>query len=1017
MTAFDFARRHATAAILCVAVIAAVGIALTFYLPVSLFPDITFPRLVVLADNGEQPAERMMIEVTRPLEELASSMPGIKAVRSITGRGSTEISLSFAWGTDIPASLQMLQGRIAAARSSLPATASIETEQMSVAVFPILGYSLTSDTLSQVELRDIAYYQIRPAIMQVPGVARVMVTGGDTREFVVTVDPAKLAEYRMDIRQIDEIIQKTNLVEATGLIDNNYQLYLSLVSGLVSGTDDIAALVITTRGGAPITIRDVATVRPAVAPNYVRTTARGRPAVLIDVIKQPTGSTVQIGRQVQQVVAGLSLPGNLHFENWYDQGDFINSSINSTRDSIIVGILLSMVVLVIFLRNWRVTGVMVIVVPVTIAATIVCLRAVGQTINIMTLGGIAAAVGLIIDDSIVVIERIFARQASLRSEGTPRQPSFIETVSDSLRSLLPAIVGSTLSTVVINIPLLFLTGVTGAFFAPLALTLILALSASFVFSITLVPLLVYYFIRGRKGGGIRETTPAGGRIAGWYERVMSPFLRARYLVVPLALVLAAGAYLVYSRTGSGFLPDMDEGTFVLDYVSPAGTSLDETNRMLMQIEQIITQEPEVESYSRRTGTQLGYFLTEPNTGDFLIKLKKDRNRSIDAVINDLREKIESVLPALEVDFGQLMMDVIGDLTNNPKPIEIKLFGEDRAMLEERAKAVAGEIESIPGVVDVFDGIVVSGPSLVLNVNATKAALAGFTTEDIQAQLSAIMEGSAGSQIQKGEKLIPIRVQYPMEFRRDLEKLEAVQLVSSSGALVPLRSIATIEKTAGQTEIDREGLRQLAAVTARIEGRDLGHTIEDVKKKLAVAISIPKGMDLEYGGLYQTQEESFRGLLLVALAAVLLVFIVLTFEFGELAAPFAVMIVSLLSLFGVVTALWVTDVTFNVSSFVGLIMIIGIVAENGIFVLHEVKLCQNEGDSLDLALIHAGRKRARPIIMTTLAAILALLPLALGFGTGAQMQQPLAIAVIGGFGVSSLLLFFVLPVLYRLLRHR
>ncbi|HVP07600.1 MAG TPA: efflux RND transporter permease subunit, partial [Candidatus Acidoferrum sp.] len=706
MTSFDFAHKHVKAILLCIAVVTAAGIALAFYLPVSLFPDITFPRLVILADNGEQPAERMMIEVTKPLEEVAGSIPGIKVIRSITGRGSTEISLLFNWGTDVPAALQMLQGRIAAARTSLPARASIQSEQMSVAVFPILGYSLTSDSLSQVDLRDIAYYQIRPSILQVPGVARVMVTGGDTREFVVTVDPVKLAQYRIDIRQIDDAVQKTNLVEATGLMDNNYQLYLSLVSGLVKTTDDIAALPVTVRNGVPIRIGDIASVRPSVAPNFIRTTAHGKPAVLIDVIKQPTGSTVQIGKDVQSVVSNLSLPRHVYFENWYDQGDFINSSINSTRDSIVVGIFLSMIVLIIFLRNWRITAVMIVVVPITIAATIVCLRAVGQTINIMTLGGIAASVGLIIDDSIVVIERVFARYASLHA-GQSAGESSVDNVSESLKSLFPAIVGSTMSTVVINIPLLFLSGVTGAFFAPLSITMIFALLSSFIFSITLTPLLVSFVVK-LGSGKIHDGDKAVSGVARWYERVTTRLLRLRYLVIPLALAIIAAAYFIYTRTGSGFLPDMDEGTFVLDYVSPAGTSLDETNRMLMQVEKILLEIPEVESYSRRTGTQLGFFLTEPNTGDFLIKLKKDRSRSIDEIINEIRGKVEAVLPSLEVDFGQLMMDVIGDLTNNPKPIEIKLFGDDRNVLEERARLIAHEIESIDGVVDVFDGIVVSG---------------------------------------------------------------------------------------------------------------------------------------------------------------------------------------------------------------------------------------------------------------------------------------------------------------------
>ncbi|MBI3872627.1 MAG: efflux RND transporter permease subunit [candidate division Zixibacteria bacterium] len=1015
MTFFDFISRHARAIAFTTLVLSAAGLALLFSLPVSLFPDINFPRIVILADNGEQPAERMIIEVTKPLEELARSIPGIKTVRSVTGRGSTEISLGLDWGTDIPHMLQLLQGRIGARRNELPPGASIRAEQMSVAVFPILGYSLTSDSLSQVELRDIAAYQIRPVILRVDGVARVEVTGGDTREFVVTVNPGRLAGYRLDIRQIDDAIRKSNLIEATGLVDNNYQLYLSLVSGLLTGTEDIGEVVITVRNGVPIRVRDVADVNAATAPNYIRTTAHGRPAVLINVIKQPTGSTVRIGQEVQRVVSSLSLPTHVHFENWYDQGDFINSSISSTRDAIVIGILLSMVVLIVFLRSWRITLVVLVVVPVTIALTILCLRAAGQSINIMTLGGIAAAVGLIIDDSIVVIERVFAQHAR-ESPTAPTEPLSVRTaIAGSLNSLMPAIVSSTLSTIVINVPLLFLGGVTGAFFAPLALTMIFALGISFVMSIVVTPLLVS--LLSRRFASAAGRAQARGRTdhGGLYERALGSLLRVRYLVIPLMVAIASAAYFIYLRVGSGFMPDMDEGTFVLDYISPPGTSLDETDRMLRQVEDILGTVPEVDSYSRRTGTQLGFFLTEPNTGDFLIKLKKQRSRPIDEVIAAVRAQVERTIPTLEIDFGQLMMDVIGDLTNSPKPIEIKLFGNDLTLLQSQAKEVAGLIENVTGVVDVRNGIVISGPSLIVHVDPTKAAVAGLTADDVQGQLAAIMQGQAESNVKHGEKIIAIRVRYPEEYRRNVDLLGSNLLTTPAGTMVPLRSLATIEKTPGQAEIARDGLRPVVAVTARIENRDLGHTISDIKRTLATSMRLPMGVRVEYGGIYQTQQESFRGLLFVAVAAAALVFLVLLVLFEEFAAPIAILSVSMLSLIGVVFALWITGITFNVSSFVGLIMIIGIVAENAVFVLYEAKRGRAPGQNLNALLVVACQRRARPIIMTALAAILALLPLALGLGAGAQMQQPLAVAVIGGFCVSALLLFFVLPFLYRVLK--
>lgn len=1017
MTLLDYVRRHSKAFLFTVAVLVVSGIAAMVNLPISLFPDVTFPRIVILADNGEQPAERMMVEVTKPLEEVASSIPGVQSVRSITGRGSTEISIGLKWGSDVAATLQFLQGRIGNTRNVLPATASIQTEQMSVAVFPIQGYSLTSDKLDLVELRDIALYQIRPALMRVQGVARVEVTGGDTREFLITVSPEKLAAYRMDIRQVSDAIRKTNGITSAGLIDNNYHLYLSVVSGLLVTTEDIKSVPIAVENRIPIRVRDIADVQPSVADKYIRTTAHGKDAVLINIIKQPTGSTVQIGQDVVAELKKLRLPTELRFENFYDQGDFIRNSILNTRDSIIFGIFLAMIILLVFLRSWRVSIVILLVVPATIACTFLLLYAFGQTINIMTLGGIAAALGLIIDDSIVVIENIFAHYSGqqLKRTGQGALSLFSETATKSVHELMPAIIASTASTIVIYIPLAFLGGVTGAFFASLSVTMVCAMLISFYFSITLSPLLASLVLNEKeieREISMEDRTPS---ITKWYERTIRWLLRYCWGVIPAGILLIGLIYGIFAGVGSEFMPEMDEGTFVLDYWSPPGTSLSETNRMLMNVESILLGIPEIESYSRRTGTQLGFFLTEPNSGDFLVKLKKERKKQIQDVISEVRQKVESSEPGLRIEFGQLMMDVIGDLINNPSPVEIKLFGDDTRLIDEKAEEISKLIETIPGVVDVFDGIVISGPSFIITVDPMKASLAGFSVADVQDQLETTIRGNAETRIQKGEKLIAIRTRFPDVYRTDVDRIERLQLANASDVLIPLNTIATIQKTSGQAEIQRDGLKQVVAVTARLSGRDLGSCMTEIQKKVQSHIQLNNTMTIEYGGVYQTQQESLHGLVLVALAAFLLVFIVLLFEFGEFAVPLSIFFVNVLSLLGVAIALWLTGTTINISSMVGVIMIIGIVAENAIFVMHVVQAELREGVDLDEALVRAVKMRARPILMTTLAAVFALLPLALGLGSGAQLQQSLAISVIGGFSVSSILLFFGLPMIYSLFK--
>lgn len=982
-----------------------------FDMPISLFPNVDFPRIVILADNGEEPAERMMIEVTRPLEEAARAIPGVVVVKSITSRGSSEISVNFTWGTDIIQALELLQGKVASIRNQLPTTVSIEIERMNATVFPIEGFSLVSDSLNQVQLRDVAYYTIRPALVRINGIASVVVLGGKQREFLVEVDPLKLQSYRLSVSDISAAVERTNVVSATGLVERNYQLYLTLVDGLYGQLDDIKKTVVATRNSVPITIADIGTVGPSEKREFVRITADGKQAVLVNVIRQPAGNTVEIGREVRAELANLqsTIPRGIEIRFFYDQGDFISSSIGSARDTIIVGIVLAILVLFVFLRSIRIGSVAVITVPAVFCSTVLVLYLLGHTLNIMTLGGIAAAVGLVIDDAVVMIENIFRnlRSAKVNVEGA---------VSVSMREIFPAVIGSSLSSIIVFAPFSFLYGVTGAFFRPLAVTMAVSLIISMVYSLTLVPLLAGRFIRP---DDIDAEIVRQARSQHWmsrmYETALRRMIKRSYLGPILAIALLAAAYFVYTQIGSDFMPKMDEGSFVLDYKSPAGTSLDETNRMLMRVEKLIMAVPEVDSYSRRTGTQLGFFITEPNDGDFLIRLKHARSRSVFEIIDELRQKIETSEPALKIEFGQAMQDLIGDLTNEPAPVEIKISGPNQAIIEQKAAEVADLISLVPGVVDIFNGIVVSGPSIVIRVNPLSAARAGFDPAEVQSQLKTIMEGRAETFILRGEKLIDVRVRYPERYHTALEDIKNVRLKSSEGAFVPLSSIAAVGTLKGQSEVDRENLKLMLPVSARISGRDLGGTIADIRRLLQERLVLPEGVTVSFGGQYQSQQESFISLLYVLLTASLLVIALMTIEFESYAVPVAVFTTNLTSLLGVVLALLVTGMTFNISSFVGMIMMVGIVQENGVFVIHMInEVGQKTGYSAD-SIVEACKLRARPILMTTFAAVFALLPLALGMGAGAQMQQPLAIAVIGGFLFSSFLLLFELPMLYALLR--
>ncbi len=1006
-----FSERHPKAIIFTVVVLGIAGIVASTNLPISIFPDITFPRIVILGDIGEEPADRVMIALTKPLEEAVNSIPDVRNVRSTTARGSTEISINFNWGTNIILAQQLLQARISAIRNQLPPNASIQVERMNATFFPIIGYSLTSQHHSLVELRDVALYTIRPALSRIRGISQVKVVGGRTREFLVTVDPLKLAAFKIDIKDISGAIQKSNIYASVGLIDENHRLYLTLVNNMYPSVEAVEQTIIGTVGTTPVTLGQVASVTPAEQDEYIRVTSDGKEAVLINIIKQPNGNTVQIASDLRTAFKDLrsQIPSDIDVTSFYDQSDIITDSFRSVRDSIGIGILLAVLILLIFLKNWRITFVAAIIIPVTVSITVLLLYVVGESFNIMTLGGIAAAIGLIIDDTIVVVENVFRHFG--RGHGL-----IAASIQESVKELAPAIVGSSAATIVIHIPFAFLSGVTGAFFKSLSLTMVLALLVSFSMSMLLAPLLASRFVpvTDYEKEIRREHT---GIILGSYRRVLAQVLRGRLLVIPLILVIIFAGYILYNQLGSNFMPEMDEGAFVLDYWTPPGTSLDETHRVLLDVEKQIMAIPEVSSYARQTGTQMGFFITEPNTGDYVISLKTKRSRSSDEITDELREKISATHPELRIEFGQVIGDLIGDLTNVPSPIEIKVFGNDRRLIETTAMKIGDAITDVPGVVDVFNGITISGPAYVISADEKALGRAGLSVDDLMQEVEQDVLGSVATDVQRGEKLIGIHVRLPNEFRTNINRLKSVQVHSPNGGTFLLSDLATISVDPGQSEIDREDLKQMVAVTARISGRDLGSTIQDIQKKLRNEIVLPEGVTLRYGGLYETQQEAFRGLLMVLGAASLLVIIVLLIEFESFAITLSIFLVTLLSLAGVFFSLWITNISFNISSFVGSILIVGAVAENSIFLVHYWRQHRSAGRNEAEAIVEAAALRLRPIIMTALAAIITLLPLALGVGAGAQMQQPLAIAVIGGFIMSTLLILFVLPAILTFLPAR
>ena len=995
------------------------GAYVAFQVPIAVFPDTNFPRVVIGVDNGVMPVEQMQVTITKPIEDAVNSVPGLLTVRSTTSRGQAEVSLFFDWNQDMYRSLQLVDAALSKVEQTLPSTTRITTNRLTFATFPILGYSLTSGTVPQTRLWEIATYDLKPPLNRVDGVSTVVVQGGQVPEFHVVPNLALLQTTGVTIPDLVNAIEASNIVDSPGLYQANHQLILGLVGAQVHNADELRQLVVkTTPAGAPVRVADVATVEQATMPVYTTVTANGKDAVLLSIARQPSSNTVTVADAVAAQVTELrrKLPPGVKLELFYDQSQLVRDSISSVRDAIFIGLVLACVILFLFLRDWTSSLIAGMVIPVTIAVTIIALRIIGQSFNLMTLGGLAAAIGLVIDDAIVVVENIVMH----RDAGEHRA----EAVRKALGEITAPLIGSTITPVVVFLPLVAVSGVTGSFFRALAVTMVAALLTSLALALTWTPGLSYVLLRQHGNHETHGDHTSGRmltRVLAVHRRVLDWALSKPMWVGGACVLLVAATWLGYQALGSDLLPEMDEGGFVLDYIMPAGSSLSATNRVLEHVERILRSEPEVDITSRRTGLQMGLAaVTEANTGDFTVKLKSHRSRSIDEVMEDVRQQIHATEPELDVEFTQVLQDMIGDLSNAPEPIQIKLFVNDQELLAQLGPRVGDAIGKIPGVVDVQDGIenTISGPATNFQIDPVVAARLGFTPSEISEDATTILDGvtTADPLISNGRSYT-IRVRLGEETRSSLGAIENTVFNSASGRTASLGSLATIEQLPPQNEILRENLQRLVTVTGRLEGSDLGSAMARVRQTVA-GMHLPASVRVEYGGAYQEQQKSFHDLLRVLLLALALVFGVLLAEFRNFPAPIAILTSSVLSISGVILALLVTGITFNVASFMGLIMVIGIVAKNGILLLDANERFRAEGAAPREAMLHAAQRRLRPIVMPALAAVCGMLPLALALGAGSQMLQPLAIAVIGGLCVSMVLSLVVTPLVYFLLtRHR
>lgn len=973
----------------------------------SLFPEITFPKIKIIADAGLQPVNKMMVTVTKPLENAIKQVPDLKTIRSTTSRGSCEISAFMNWDSNIDLDKQRIESKISEIRNSLPADVQITVEKMNPSILPVMGYTLESNSKSPIELKQIANYTIKPFLSQVEGIAEIRIIGGKQKEYWLIPDRQKMTSLSITPDSVNAALAQTNFIKTNGYLNDYRYLYLAVTDAQVHTTEDIGNTIVRNDGKRIIYLKDFATVQVHDANEYIKINANGREGILVAVIKQPNSNLVAISALIEKKVEELKsiLPGDVTIKPYYIQADFVKDSVNSVTDSLWIGLALAIFVAMIFLRSLKASATILITIPVTLCLTLIVLYAVGYTFNIMTLGAIAAAIGLIIDDAIVVVEQIHRTH-----EEHPEDPT-TELISKAISYLFPAMVGSSISTIVIFLPFVLMSGVAGAYFKVMTNTMIITLICSFFVTWICLPVIYLVFSRSRKKP-IKSEVAHDVTKQTW----VSWFIHKPIISLIIAAALIASIVYVLPRLETGFLPEMDEGSIVFDYSSPPGTSLEETDRILRQVEKLIVATPEVEAYSRRTGTQMGFFITEPNRGDYLIQLKKSREKKTEEVISDLRKKIEATQPALRIDFGQVIGDMLGDLMTSVQPIEVKIFGDNQQRLQKLSTQIAGIVSGVKGTADVFNGIVIAGPSVRVIPDYARLAQFGISPAGLQYQLQNSLEGNVVGTLLEKEQLSNIRMVYPGSRQLSATDLEKLQVFLPNGKLTPINSLASVVIDSGDAEIQRENIQSMGVVTGRLEQRDLGSVIKDIQTEIGSKIALPQGYHIAYGGSYADQQKSFRELLMILISSSLLVFGVVLFLFRDFRVAMLIVLLAVLGISGSYLALFFTHTALNVGSYTGLIMIVGIIGENAIFTFLQFREAIKD-KGVDEAIIYAISTRLRPKLMTALGAIIALMPLALGIGAGAQLHKPLAISVIGGFIIALPLLLIVLPSMLRLLYRK
>jgi multidrug efflux pump subunit AcrB len=1004
MSAAAMALRHGRALLFVSAAAAVGGLWAATRMPKGVYPEVTFPREQVVASLAGAPPETILAGLTRPLEAQLATVPGVEQVRSKTIRGAVELALFFSPDTDMEKAHPLVLSRLAEARAGLPPEAELVAERVLPSSFPILSFNLGGPYPPQ-KLYEVAQYTLRPALSGLPGAGLVTVQSSDIPETEVLLDPSRLAAAHLSVPLVADKVRTENRVQAVARLSDAHQQSLGIVTGELRSLQDVGQVVVGGTPEAPLRISDLGTVVAGVAPRTTLIRVDGKPGVILNVARRASGDILALDAAVRKRLAELapSLPPGITVRPVYEQAKFVAEGVAGVRDAVLFGALFAVMVLALFLRDLRATLVAAASLPLTLGATLLVLRFFGETLNLMSLGGLAVAVGLVIDDAVVIVEAVHKHlEAGLAPSEAARRGT---------EELFWPVVGTTATTVVVFLPLGLLVGVAGQFFAALSIALSVAVLLSLPVALGVLPSLAARFLRP-----VRRAS-AGARVSDAYASLLQRALgRPGVLLLAAALLIALGGVLG-ARLPTDFLPEADEGSYVIDYFAPVGASLADADALAGRLESVLRETPEVSAFSRRLGTELGPpVATLSSRGDIAVRLRDGRRRPLDEIMDEQRGRMAAAAPGLRIEFVQVLADMLGDLQGSPEPVELRIYGTDPAALRDLARQAAERTKDVPGLVDRFDGDEGCAPQLDLRVQPLQAGRQGLSAQAIAGQLAGSFLGEVATQLRKPDHLEDLRVRTQMgqdDAPPPAEELERATLLASNGAPLPVRTVAEAERSCPPAALLRQNQRNMVHVTARLSGVSLGTAVDAVRKKLS-GWQLPIGYSWEMGGLYEQQQESFRSLFMVLAIALAAVVAVLLFQLRSWARSLAVLAAAPLGLAGGAAALLLTGTSLNVSSMMGAILLVGLVVKNGILLLDHAMWAEDAGKPLREALLEAARARLRPILMTTLATLAALLPLVLGLGAGGALHRPLAVMVLGGLAFSTAATLFVAPAAAMLL---